>query len=159
MTDHIFPTLSRGKHSKLQSYPIGAKALSRALEGVPQHNQIGCTFYAQNPKADKNKDKIYVMSVLYEKHGRTFHHSEDADARGVFDPRWSINVYAVAAGLRHEVNAALMDVGLPDFVAPWLIANANLIGQTGGSVLWLEYDLIQKCLLATYRDGLEPERA
>jgi hypothetical protein len=155
---NIFPTLSRAKHSQYLSYPIGAQALSRALDGVPQHDQIGCDFYAANPHADKNKDQIYVMSVVYEKQARSFHHSEDADERGVFEPRWTIHVYAVARDLRAQINTALLDIGLPDFTRNWLIDHANLTGKTGGAVLWLSYDLANKCLLATRKTGLQPDR-
>jgi hypothetical protein len=156
---HIFPTRSRTKHSKLQSYPIGAEALSRALDGVPQHDQIACDFYAGNPNADKAKDIINVMSVVYEKHARTFHHSEDADERGVFDPRWTIHIYAVATDLRAQIKTALLEIGLPDFTRTWLIDHAHLTGKTGGAALWLAYDTTEKCLLATRKTGLQPDRA
>lgn len=159
MTDHIFPTKSRTKHSKLLSYPIGAVALSRALDGVPQHDQIACTFFAGNPNAAKHKDRIYVMSVVYEKQGRSFHHSEDANERGVFDPRWTINVYAVASEIRAAIKAALLEVGLPDCTRKWLVEHAHLTGKTGGAALWLEYDLLDKCLVAMRKSGLAPDRA
>jgi hypothetical protein len=158
MNDHIFPTKSRTRHSKFLSYPIGAEALSRALDGVPQHDQLACTFYAANPNSDKNKDKIYLLSVVYEKQGRTFHHSEDAAERGVFNPHWTIHVYAVASELRHEIKTALLTVGLPDMIAPWLTQNAHLTGKTGGAALWLEYDLVEKCLLSTRKTGVQPDR-
>jgi hypothetical protein len=158
MSDHIFPTKSRTKHAKTQSFPIGAEALSRALDGVPQHDQISCDFYAGNPNTDKDKDKIYVLSVSYTKQARSFHHSEDAGERGVFDPRWTISVYAVPSELRHNIKTALIDVGLPDFVRKWLIDNANLTGKTGGAALWLEYDRVDKCLLATRKSGLMPDK-
>jgi hypothetical protein len=159
MSDHIFPTKSRTKHSKLQSYPLGAQVLSRALDGVPQHDQVACTFYAGNPNADKNKDRIFVMSVVYEKQARSFHHSEDADERGVFDPRWTIHVYAVASELRHEIKTALLENGLPDYTQKWLIEHAYLTGKTGGAALWLEYDVVDKCLIATRKTGIQPDSA
>ncbi len=158
MTEPIFPTLSRTKHAKTLSYPIGAQALSRALDGVPQHDQIGCTFYAGNPAHEAAKDRSYVLSVTYEKSARTFHHSQDAGERGVFDPRWRINVYAVLSELRHEITAALVTIGLPDLIQPWLIRNAHLTGKTGNAVLWLEYDRVEHRLLVTRKTGIEAER-
>jgi hypothetical protein len=158
LIEHVFPTKSRTKHAKTQSFPIGAVALSRALEDVPQHQEITCDFYAGNPNADKDKGKIYVMSGTYSKQARSFHHSEDAKERGVFDPRWTISVYAVPSELRHEIKGTLVEIGLPDFVKPWLSDNAGLTGKTGGAAIWLEYDKVDKCLLAVRKTGLMPDK-
>jgi hypothetical protein len=155
---HIFPNKSRTKHAKFLSYPIGAKALSRAQDGVSQHDQLACTFYAANSNGDKNRDKVYVLSVVYEKQGRTFDHSKDADEHGVFDPRWTIHVYAVASDLRHDIKTAILTIGLPEMVAPWLTQNTHLTVKMGRAAIWLEYDLVDKCLLATRTSGIQPDR-
>jgi hypothetical protein len=157
--DHIFPTRSRTKLAKSQSYPIGAEALSRALAGVPQHDQIACDFYAGNPSADKHKDRIFVMRVAYQKQARAFHHAETAHNHGVFDPRWTISVYGVATVYRNDVKTALLEIGLPDFARNWLVENDHLTGKTGGATLWLEFDVIEKRLIKTQKANLEPDRA
>jgi hypothetical protein len=156
---HIFPTRSRSKHAKTLSFHIGAEALSRALDGVPQHAVITCDFYAGNPAKERDKDKVYVMSVAYSKQARNFHHSEDAGQRGVFDPRSTISVYAVPLEWRHDIKTAMMETGLPDLIKPWLVENEGWTGKTGGAAIWLEYDLVEKRLLATYKSALMPEKA
>ena len=40
----MFPTRSKAKVSKLMSYPIGAEALSTALEGIPQSSCVELSF-------------------------------------------------------------------------------------------------------------------
>jgi hypothetical protein len=63
---HIFPTLDRTKHSKLMAYPIGTEALSRALDGAPQHAMMTCDFFAGNPHHEENNSILagkHVMKV------------------------------------------------------------------------------------------------
>jgi hypothetical protein len=156
---HIFPTSSRSKHSKEVSYPIGAEALSRTLDGVPQHELITCDFYAGSPQHDRGKPQIYVLNVRYQKQARSFYHGKSAEVNGVFEPRWSISVFGVPRQLRGEIKLLLLEQGLPDLVRPWLIARGHLTGQTGGSALWLEYVRADKIFKSTTREDIDPERS
>lgn len=155
---HIFPTSSRSKHSKEVSYPIGAEALSHRLEGVPQHDLITCNFYGGRPH-DDGKPQIYVLNACYEKRSRRFSDSGSALERGVFDPRWTIRVYAVPRQLRGEIKLLLIEQGLPDLIRPWLIAKSHLTGQTGGTTLWLEYVRADKVFTTTLREEIAPDRS
>jgi hypothetical protein len=137
---HIFPTSSRSKHSKEVSYPIGAEALSKALDGVPQHDRIVCDFYGGRPH-DDGKPQIYVLNARY-----------------VFDPRWTISVYAVPRQLRGEIKLLLLEQGLPEIIRPWFITKSHLTGQTGGTALWLEYVRADKVFKMTTREDILPER-
>lgn len=155
---HIFPTSSRSKHSKETSYPIGAEALSHGLSGVPQHDQIVCDFYGGR-QYDQGKPQLYVLSARYEKRARQFSDSGSAFERGCFDPQWKISVYAVPRQLRGAIKLLLVEQGLPDLIRPWLIAKNHLTGQTGGSILWLEYVRADKVFTVTYREEISPERS
>ncbi len=155
---HIFPTLSRSKHSHLVSYPIGAEIMSRSLDGVPQHDKINCTFTAGSLQRDSGRDKIYVMSFGYTKHARSHFDSGDAGARGVYDPRWEIRVFTVPATLRAEIKTNLVEKGLPDIVRPWFIANAGITGKTGNAGVILEYHVFEKVLVPTISNNLEPDK-
>jgi hypothetical protein len=155
---HIFPTSSRSKHSKEVSYPIGAEALSKALDGVPQHDRIVCDFYGGRPH-DDGKPQIYVLNARYEKQARRFSDSGSALERGVFDPRWTISVYAVPRQLRGEIKLLLLEQGLPEIVRPWFITKSHLTGQTGGTALWMEYVRADKMFKTTTREEISPERA
>ncbi len=156
---HIFPTSYRMKHSKEVSYPIGAEALSRQLAGVPQHDLITCRFSAGYPQHDVGKPQFYVLNVAYEKQARTFHDSKSALERGVFDPHWYISVFAVPRHLRGTIKLVLLEQALPAVVRPWLIEKSHLTGQTGGSVLWLEYVRADNVFKFTMREDIAPERS
>jgi hypothetical protein len=156
---HIFPTSSRGKHSKEVSYPIGAEALSRALAGIPQHGLITCSFYAGYPQYDDGKPQFHVIQFTYQKQARKFHDSKSALERGVFEPRWGIHIFAVPRHLRGVIKLLLLEQALPDVVYPWLIEKSHLTGQTGGSALILEYIRAEEVFKYTTREDLAPERS
>jgi hypothetical protein len=157
---HIFPTRDRPKHSKLMAYPIGAEALSRALDGVPQHRELSCGFWAGNPHHEQHKRALlYFMAVTYEKVARSFHHSQTSAERGVFDPRWEIQVYAVPVETRAAIKRLLVDDVLPNIVHPWLTQKAALTGRTGGAALILYYDREKDVITSEAREGFPPERS
>ena len=155
---HIFPTSSRSKHSKEVSYPIGTEALSQALDGVPQHDQIVCDFYGGGAH-DDGKPQLYVLNVRYEKRARRFSDAGSALERGVFDPRWKISVFAVPRQLRGAIKVLLLEQGLPDLVRSWLIEKSHLTGKTGESLLWLDYVRADNVLKPTTREEILPERS
>jgi hypothetical protein len=154
----IFPTASRSKHSHLVSYPVGAEILSRGLDGVPQHNEVTRTFTSGSLQRDLGKELIYVTSVGYTKRARSHFDSGDAAARGVYDPRWEIWMFTVPLAYRGEIKKALVEIGLPNMIKPWLIANANIAGKTGNAGIILEYHVFDKVLVATIRNNLQPDK-
>jgi hypothetical protein len=158
---HVFPTQCRDKLSHILSYPIGAEALSRALDGVPQHPMISCHFKAGSATTphEHEKPRFIILSILYEKIDRCFHHGPDAAVRGVFDPRWTISIYAVPRQFRHAIKTALLTESLPDIAKPWLIEQSAITGKTGGSVLWLMYDRADSRLVPSFGGAILPDRA
>jgi hypothetical protein len=155
---HIFPTQSKSKHSKYVSYPVGAVNLSRALDGVPQHAALCCIFTAGNPHRDVGKKKFRVMHVLYRKRERSFYDGDDAESRGVFEPKWEIWVYDVRAEERYDIKKALMDVGLSLMLKPWLIANAEVTGQSGEAAFMLDYDVEKRVLVPSQGNKIAPQK-
>jgi hypothetical protein len=155
---HIFPTTIRIKHSQELSYPIGAEALSRSLEEVPQRELITCSF-STGRQHDDGKPQIYVLNVRYQKQARNFYHGKSAEVHGVFEPRWEITVFSVPRQLRGAIKLLLIEQGLPELVRPWLIAKNHLTGQTGGSALWLEYVRADKVFVTTTREDIAPDRS
>jgi hypothetical protein len=155
---HIFPTQSRAKHSKFVSFPLGAENLSRALDGVPQHAALCCIFTAGNPHRDVGKKQFRVMHVLYRKRERSFYDGDDAESRGVFEPKWEIWVYDVRVEQRFEIKKALMEVGLPLMLKPWLIANAEVTGQSGEAAFMLDYDSEKQVLIPSQGNKIAPQK-
>ena len=154
----ILPTGSRAKHSQAVSYPIGAEALSQALNGVPQYDQITCDFYGGG-QHDHGKPQLYVLSVHYRKQAQRFSYSRSAIDHGAFDPQWKITVFAVPRQLRGAIKLLLLEQGLPDLVRQWLIEKSHLTGQTGESVLWLEYVRADQVFITTTREQISPARS
>lgn len=154
----IFQTLFRAKHSHLVSYPLGAEALSRALAGIPQYAVVKCEFVAGNSHQHLDRLVLPVVTATYQRRERNFNDGPDADARGVFLPRWTIRVYAVPKTLRHAVKTALAD-GLPNIMRPWFIDHAGISGKTGACALNLEYESAEARLIATLRTTIQPDRA
>jgi hypothetical protein len=155
---HIFPTRHREKHSHLVSYPLGAEALSRALDGVPQHGDFTCSFYAGNTHQRLDEPKQLALSVMYRRRERSFYDGPNAEARGVLSPFWAITVFAVPRTLRHPIKTALINEALPNIVRPWLIKNANITGKVGSSGFNLDYDVASATLMSSERSGLLPDR-
>jgi hypothetical protein len=154
---HVFTTSSRAKHSKRVSYPIGAEILSRALDGVPQHSVITCTFTAGNPHRNVGKEQFRVMHVHYRKRPRSFYDGKNAASRGVFAAFWDIWIYDVLVEHRADIRHALIETGLPNLVRPWLIANAVNDGKVGEAIISLEYNTVEKVLMSDMRSGIQPE--
>lgn len=50
--DSTIPTRYKAKIPRTLSYPIGAKAISDALLGVPQFNELNVEFFYHNQWAD-----------------------------------------------------------------------------------------------------------
>jgi hypothetical protein len=69
-----------------------------------------------------------------------FPYGENAEARGVLLPRWSITVFAVPRTFRHAIKTALLSDGLPNLLRTWLAENAELTSKVRGSAINLEYD-------------------
>jgi hypothetical protein len=160
ISPRVFPTLDRAKHSKLLAYPIGAEALSRGLEGVPQYALLTCEFFAGNPNHEANRcARLYVMAVSYARRERSHFDGPSAAERGVFDPRWKIYIHAVPVDTRAEIKRLLTEDALPNIVRPWLEANAALTGRTGGTALLLHYDREKGVMTSEARAGIQPERS
>jgi hypothetical protein len=156
----IISTIYRPKHSKLLAYPIGAEALSQGFEGVPQYAWLACEFFAGNPCHEQNRRTlIYVMAVSYARRERSHFDGPSAAERGVFDPRWKINIHAVPVDTRAEIKRLLIENALPNIVRPWLETNAALTGRTGGAALLLHYDREKGGITSEARAGIQPERS
>jgi hypothetical protein len=155
---YVFPTLSRAKHSHLVSYPLGAEALSRALDGVPQHAALACHFIAGNTHQHLDKLRQLALSSAYQRRERSFNDGQEAQARGVFLPRWTITVFAIPKTQRHEIKTALLTDGLPNILRPWLVEHAAHLGKTGGCAINLEYDISEAKLVATVQTEFLPDR-
>lgn len=156
---YIIPTQDRDRHSKLLSYPVGAELLSRAFLGVLQLKSFTCNFTAKDPHLEKVTEDWRVLVVGYRRRPRSFFDGKHSASRGVFDPFWDIKIYAVLSDHLAAIKKALVEIGLPTMVRPWLIENASLEGQIGEAKITLHYDTSTKTLYSEVTDNMLPERA
>lgn len=155
---HVFPTRHRDKHGKSVSFPIGAEKLSRALDGVPQHAGLGCRFFVGDIERRKMRETEHVLHVVYSRQLPTQHFAMSAAESGVFDPHWSITVFAVPTGIRHQVKT-LLESALRERVKPWLIEHAGIENRPGQCALTIEFDTVNGALVFETTNTLLPERA
>jgi hypothetical protein len=156
---HIFPTRHRDKHGKLVSFPVGAESLSRILEGVPQHALIGCHFYAGDVERRAVKPLEHVLHAVYSRQSPNVFTAKSAADSGVFDPKWSIAVFAVPSAMRHPVKLLLINEALPNIVRPWFVSQGGITGRRGQCAVVIEFDTVEGVLKHTISDKLLPDRA
>jgi hypothetical protein len=155
---HIFPTRHRDKHGKAVSFPLGAEALSRALDGIPQHAMIACHFYVGDMERRPAKPLEHVLHVAYSQQQPNVFTAASAAERGVFDPKWSITVFAVPGTARHQIKTLLTTDALPHVVRPWLIKNEGVTGRAGSTALVIQFDTVNGVLTSEANENLLPER-
>jgi hypothetical protein len=123
----VIPTRFKEKLPKLQSYPIGAEALSDGLANAPHADSFTVSFSGTPVWPDSR-----FQSVLAENHpyGILLASYEPAHKpgyiganwmveRGWYGERWQIAVYPVLRELRHLANRLLREQGLV-LVVEWL---------------------------------------
>jgi len=118
----VIPTGYKHEIPKTHSYPLGAKAISNALTGVPQFDLLQINFssvwkgFAKDRVADAPHE---VLAVNY--HG----------PRVTLMSGWTIYVRPVPRIRKHEIKSKLITEALPKIKA-WLQANAHSLDRGGG---------------------------
>jgi hypothetical protein len=123
----VIPTGFKTKIPGTHSYPMGAKAISDALIGVPQHELLKIYFRHRKGFA---KDRVpgapyCVLEASYLGPGPL--------------SGWSITVQSVPRSLKHIVQGKLATEGLPRIRA-WLLSNAHFLDREGGHHLRFYFD-------------------
>jgi hypothetical protein len=115
--------------------------------------------YAGGAHHHLDKPLQLVLSVLYRKRARSFYDGQDAGSLGVFDPRWTISIFAIGREVRHAVKTSLLTEGLPNILRPWLMDMASVTSKTGECGLLLHYDVPIGALNETASCALLPDRS
>jgi hypothetical protein len=136
----MIPTGHRTKIPKILSYPLGAKAISEALEGVPQTGSLTVDFFFYNSEWRNRPDpalRYRVLSVSYWHVDQLMRKFSYAD--GHFDASWRITVEPVPRNLRQTVQLKLLQDAMP-IVRRWLIASHDTGDRAGGHNLFFYYE-------------------
>ena len=141
MAATVIPTGHKSKIPSTLSYPLGAKAISEALEGVPQTGSLVVDFWYWNRQryVPIFPQPYRVLSVRYRHAPLDGVYREWCIESGRFDPDWKITVEPVARHLRHAVQSKLLTEALPR-MRRWLIASQDAEGRAGGHNLVFRYD-------------------
>ena len=112
-------TYSKAKIAKGLSYPVGAQAISAALAGLPQFDEIEI-FFMNNLTGSPAKLGEYVQSgaplrILSGDHWIKYP-SVYSDGK---EESWTVNVYALPSENKQEAQHCLLESGLPK-VREWL---------------------------------------
>jgi hypothetical protein len=143
----VFPTSHKAKISKSMSYPIGAEALSAALEGVPQSALISLWFgHASTSIALRagHASRYKILSAFYSHHLPN-QFSANRLRESFYGPKWHLYVYEVPRQHRHAVRSLLDSEGLPR-VGVWLRNMADITEREGHCQIDLILDEAQMTL-------------
>ena len=110
----VIPTALKAKLPKVHSFPIGAQAISNALEGVPQFDNLQLWF-SRHSRSD------LVLAVRYAVPENTLSTPRFLSATRHSLPRWDIYVYAVSRELKSEISEHIQGAGL-QAIRNWLTA-------------------------------------
>ncbi len=137
----MIPTWYRANLPKTLSYPLGAKVISEALEGVPQTGSLVVEFYFWNKKRRSLSgvpQPYRVLSVSYWHDGFSPLHRKVL-VSGRSDPGWIITVEPAPRSLRHAIQSKLLTEALPR-IKRWLVASQGAGGRTGGHNIVFRFD-------------------
>lgn len=155
--DQIIPT--RGRKSKIPhtlSYPIGAKAVSEALIGVPQFSELTLEFRFWNQLARHHgtATPYRVLQVEYYGPSPLFSASKRMEDNGYYSPSWKIAVDAVPRSLRHLIQSKIIAEALPS-ISTWLLANLLPTKREGSHGLVFVFDELKNELKCDESASLE----
>ena len=137
----MIPTRIRSKIPNVLSYPLGAKAISDALAGVPQFDALAIDFwfYRPNFRAWSSATAFPVLSASYSNFPPNVFTPRDWVENGHSCVEWRVRVEAVPRTLRHQIAMKLTTEALPT-IREWLIASSGAEGRQGTHALMFSYD-------------------
>jgi hypothetical protein len=121
--ERIIPTHYKAKIPHTLSYPIGAKAISEALTGVPQFDQLSVHF-----SVDYEFERSHWRATRYDVMEAWFQGSQRflSMSRSGSEQAYEITVNAVPRSLRHLIQSKIVNEALPS-VRSWLLANPHSV--------------------------------
>jgi hypothetical protein len=134
--EKIIPTQYKSKIPNTLSFPIGAKAISEALLGVPQFSEISVHFSFSNQLARHHgtSTAYQVIDVWFRGPTRSIFASLSVEEQISRCPIWTIGVHAIPRSLRHVIKTKIMTEALPS-IRRWFLENPHSKARKG--VHWL----------------------
>jgi hypothetical protein len=144
----IIPTQYKSKIPHTLSYPVGAKAISEALRGVPQFSELTVhfSFWNQLARHHGTATPYCIIQARFSGPLRFLSASRSIEEQNQDRQRWSIAVHAVPRSLRHVIQAKILSEALPS-IRRWLFANPHSTKREGGHVLTFNFDELKNELI------------
>ena len=134
----VIPTMSKAKISRDLSYPVGAEAISRAVEGVPQHSLLRLQFHYWGDNSLR-RGEYEFLRVEYLNGVTPPHHYPVTPL--YFRPpqyQWEIVVQPVPRVHRHRIKTYILESALGE-IREWLVQRGDFV-QNGSDILAFFYD-------------------
>lgn len=145
----MIPTTYKSRLPHTLSYPVGARAVSEGLKGVPQESALSIGFYGQPTVFASEFKRLRDGNSPYPIFTAAYRHiqpglsaSNQFVAGGWYEEAWELKVYPVPRALKSLARRALLSEGLP-LVGRWLAAErtpAWRYGRRHFDILFTERD-------------------
>ena len=109
----MIPTRSKTKIPQGWSYPVGAEIVSKALEDIPQYENIYLRFLWLNPSshlARKDKSRLHILGIRYTNPQHTAN-----------EENWYVDISAVPSQMRVVIQDQLVNQVL-SYARSWMTA-------------------------------------
>ncbi|MGA1982602.1 MAG: hypothetical protein ABSG84_09010 [Acidobacteriaceae bacterium] len=152
----VIPTMSKVKISKDLSYPIGAEAISRAVEGVRQFPLLRLRFHYWSDNSFRRGEYEFLRVEYLDGVTPPYHPPVTPLYQRPPQYRWEIVVQPVPRVHRHRIKTYIVESAL-GAVREWLLQRDDFV-QNGSDILAFFYE--EKLdEFKTYRvENLEPVR-
>lgn len=140
----LIPTKHKSKLPHTHSYPIGAEAISTALQSTPQIEKLSLSFSGFHMVIHPLLKEIpcAVIQASYRNLDVRLSNSNAFIKEGWCEEQWELTVYAVLRTQRARLNELLLAEGLSR-IAQWLATPRDdvwLYGQKSYEVLYSRLD-------------------
>ena len=107
------------------SYPVGAEAISSALDGVPQFDELSFAFWCASPSQSlkvpsDTETFVEVLRASFSKISPGATGSNHGVELGWYSEKWALEVYPVPSESKARVREGLLKSGLPG-IRTWLM--------------------------------------
>src|SRR5262245_39267542 len=127
---NMFPTQFKSKIPRSLSYPLGAEAISAALQDTPQADffRLRFFFYNTDRAASPGHPKEAFFEVRYLCLTPSLTTSRRSREDGSYEPRWEIEIRPVPHDDKRAIRRLMEEQGFPR-VREWLIHRRHLFGE------------------------------
>jgi hypothetical protein len=138
MENELIPTYCKDKLPKDLSYPLGAQEISRALTGIPQHDELKLWFRS-SPMDSKSEFHDLLLKGLERPILKAWYFCHPMTISGPGFVSWTLLIYPVLRKKRHIAHELLCKDGLAS-ARKWLSTPRPDTWRSGEHSLTVTFD-------------------